>query len=115
MVDARAMVEQLYGVLGTGVLEELAGVYAPDAELVRYDGAARGRDEIQEFYGRYLSNHGSYLLRDITQFRAFDDVVLWDAVVETDAGSLMTSDVAIVANDGRIARHVPAIRGYWGQ
>ena len=43
------------------------------------------------------------------------DVVLWDAMVTTDAGKLLTYDVAIVDDEGAIVRHVPTIRGYWGK
>ncbi len=111
---ARALVERLLGALGEGDLDTVGALYAYDAELVRYDGAAKGPLNIQGFYGRYLANHGRYDLEKIVEFRAVDDVVIWDALIDTDAGKLMTYDVVILDGAGRIARHVPAIRGYWG-
>ncbi len=113
--DAHGMVEQLFAALGGGDLGSIGALYAPDAELVRYDGAATGTDEIIGFYERYLANHGHYDLDHIVEFRSFDDVVIWDALVSTDEGMLMTYDVVILDDEGRITRHVPTIRGYWGR
>ena len=113
--DTRALVEQLHVALEAADLAAITAFYAPDAELVRYDGAAKGPDEISAFFGRYLTDHGQYRLDQIVEFRSVDDVVLWDAMVETDAGRLMTYDVVILDDKGLILRHVPTIRGYWGQ
>ena len=41
--------------------------------------------------------------------------MIWDALVSTDEGMLMTYDVVILDDEGRITRHVPTIRGYWGR
>ncbi len=112
--DARGKVETLLAALAEGDLDTVGSLYADDAEVVRYDGAARGPAEIRTFYGRYLDNHGRYDLEQIVDFRAVDDVVIWDALIDTEEGKLMTYDVAILDDAGRIARHVPAIRGYWG-
>ncbi len=113
--DARSIIEDLYAALGARAFDRVAALYADDAELVRYDGAAHGPTEIAEFYERYISNHGTYALRELVQFRAVDDVILWDALVDTDAGILMTYDVVVTDGQGKIARHVPTVRGYWGQ
>lgn len=115
MSDERKIVERLHAGLDAGDLDAVAGLYADDAELVRYDGAARGPAEIRDFYERYLANHGTYTLDRIVEFRAVDDVVIWDALVLTDEGVMMTYDVMILDDDDRIERHVPAIRGYWGR
>lgn len=111
---AREIVEQLHAALATVDLDTVASLYAADAELVRYDGAAVGPEEIKAFYGRYLANHGNYELDRIVEFRHFSDVVLWDALISADEGMLMTYDVLIMNDDGLIVRHVPTIRGYWG-
>lgn len=110
----REIVDRLHAGLETGDLDAVAALYAPDAELVRYDGAARGPEEVRAFYERYLANHGTYALDRIVEFRAVDDVVLWDAMVLTDEGVIMTYDVMILDDDDLIERHVPTIRGYWG-
>ena len=111
---ARDLVERLYAALHGRDLDAVRSLYASEGELVRYDGVARGAEDIAGFYGRYLDNHGSYELDQIVEFRAIDDVVIWDALVRTDEGVLMTYDVAILDDSGRFVRHVPAIRGYWG-
>ena len=112
---ARLVVEKLHAALGAKDLDAIVSLYADDAELIRYDGAATGRESIREFYDRYLANHGAYDLDRIVEFRAFDDVMLWDAMISADEGMLMTYDVAILDDDGLIERHVPTIRGYWGK
>lgn len=112
--NARGLVEALYDALAGAQLSAIASLYAADAELVRYDGAAKGPDEIGAFFGRYLATHGQYKLDRIVDFRSVDDVILWDAMVETNVGLLMTYDVVILNKDGQILRHVPATRGYWG-
>ena len=111
---ARELIERLHAGLEGRDLATVVSLYSADAELVRYDGAARGPEEIGAFYGRYLDNHGTYILDQIVEFRSIDDVVLWDAMVNTDEGVLMTYDVAILDDDGLIVRHVPTMRGYWG-
>jgi hypothetical protein len=113
--DTRGLVEELHEALATAEVSAIASLYAADAELVRYDGAAKGPDEIGAFFGRYLATHGQYKLDRIVDFRSVDDVILWDAMVETNAGLLLTYDVIILNDDGKILRHVPATRGYWGR
>ena len=108
------MVGRLFEALAARDLDAVAALYAPDADVVRYDGAAVGVDEIRTFYERYLENHGQYSLDQIVQFANLDDVVIWDAMVSTDHGKLLTYDVAILDDHGAILRHIPAIRGYWG-
>lgn len=112
--DARSVVDRLFEALAARDLDAVAALYASDADVVRYDGAAAGLDEIQVFYGRYLETHGQYSLDQIVQFATVDDVVIWDAMVSTDHGKLLTYDVAILDDAGAIKRHIPTIRGYWG-
>ena len=114
-IDARAIVDGLHAALGARDLDAALDLYGEDAEIVRYDGSAKGADEIRGFYGRYVENHGRYDLDRIVDFRHVDDVVLWDALVNTNAGVLETYDVVILDDAGKISRHVPGIRGYWGQ
>lgn len=93
----------------------LGELYAPDAEVVRYDGAARGRAEIPAFLISRAAALGGYELMSIEQFQETDDVILWEATVETTQGILETSDVMVIDENGLIRRHFPGIRGYWGQ
>lgn len=112
--DARSVVGNLFEALAARDLDAIVALYAPDADVVRYEGAAAGADEIRTFYSRYLDNHGQYALDQIVQFANVDDVVIWDAMVSTDHGKLLTYDVAILDDAGAIVRHIPTIRGYWG-
>jgi hypothetical protein len=40
--------------------------------------------------------------------------MMWDAMVDTDGGVLQTVDLMILDASGRITRHVPGFRGFWG-
>ena len=114
MIDARAMLDGLYEALASADLDAIVALYAPDAVIVRHDGAVQGHDAIRGFWDRYLANHRPYELDQIVAFRHEHDVVLWDAIVTTDAGKLLTYHVVVLGGDGTIQRHVPLIRGYWG-
>ncbi len=41
--------------------------------------------------------------------------MMWDALVDTDNGVLQTMHVVVFTDDGSIHRHIPGLRGYWGQ
>lgn len=111
---ARTLVDRLYAAWADPDLDAVAALYAEDAVVVRHDGSVKGREAIRGFWERYLENHKPYQLDQIIAFRQEGDVVLWDAMVTTDAGKLLTYHVATVDDDGAITRHVPLIRGYWG-
>ena len=111
---ANALVDRLYVALAAGDLDAIVSLYDAEAVIVRHDGAVQGADGIRGFWQRYLANHQPYELDQIVAFRAEHDIVLWDAIVTTDAGKLLTYHVATVGADGAMTRHVPLIRGYWG-
>jgi ketosteroid isomerase-like protein len=112
--DAQALVDQLYAAFAAVDLDAIEALYETDAVIVRHDGSVQGRPEIRAFWERYLSNHQPYELDQIVAFRHEHDIVLWDAIVTTDAGKLLTYHVVVLAEDGAVTRHVPLIRGYWG-
>jgi hypothetical protein len=113
MQRAQRLIERCYEYLAAADVERLALMYADDAEIVRYDGVTYA-PEVPEYYRRLLSAHGFYRLREIVQIRRHDDVVMWDALVDTEAGVLQTVDVVILDDEDRVYRHIPGIRGYWG-
>jgi len=113
-VDARAMVDRLYEALSRHDAKAVVELYADDAVVVRHDGAVEGRDAIQGFWERYLDHNRPYELDHIVAFRHEHDIALWDAMITTEAGKLLTYDVAVLDDSGAITRHVPLIRGYWG-
>ena len=113
-IDTTALTEAYYKSLRNADLTALVELYAEDAEVVRYDGSAKGRDEIRSFFESWLARYGSFSLVSVDNVRQVDDVALWDATVDTQLGVLLTYDVAILEADALIRRHVPSVRGYWG-
>lgn len=109
------LVDRYYERLADGDVDGLVALYADGAEIVRYDGVASTPVEIRGYLQGFLDRHRGAHLRSIDQMRESEDVVMWDALVDTDNGILQTVHVMVVDDDGRIRRHIPGIRGYWGQ
>lgn len=114
METARLFVDRYYELLAAGDVERLAMLYADEAEIVRYDGVAKTGDEIRAYFHEYLDQRPGLKLRQIDQLRRAEDVLLWDAMLDSDGGVLQTVEVMILDDDGRIRRHIPGFRGYWG-
>jgi ketosteroid isomerase-like protein len=114
MSNAENVVRRYHELLGLGDLQGWLGMYSDDAEIVRYDGVARNRDEFERYFTEHLGRHPGYQLRQIDRIREADDVLMWDALVETEHGVAQFFHVVIRDDDGRFHRHVPGMRGYWG-
>jgi SnoaL-like domain len=114
METARLLVDRYYELLAAGDVERLSMLYDDEAEIVRYDGVAKTADEIRAYFRDYLDRRPGLKLRQIDQLRRAEDVLLWDAMLDSDDGVLQTVEVMIVDEDGRIRRHIPGFRGYWG-
>lgn len=108
-------VERFYTLLGAGDVDGVVGLYGDGAEIIRYDGVAADPEQIGDYFRGYLGRHPGFGLRQIDQFREVDDVLMWDALVDTDNGILQAVHVVVLGDDGLIRRHIPGIRGYWGQ
>ena len=115
MGSGRDFVDRFYTLLAAGDIDAVVGLYADDGEIIRYDGVADTPEEIAEYLRGYLARHPGFTLRSVDQLREEDDVLMWDALVDTDNGILQTVHVVVFADDGTIHRHIPGIRGYWGQ
>ena len=115
MSSGTDFVNRFYELLRAGDVDGVVGLYADDGEVIRYDGVAATADEIAAYFRGYLGRHPGFALRSIDQFREVDDVLMWDALVDTDNGILQTIHVMVFAEDGSIRRHIPGLRGYWGQ
>lgn len=113
-VDGSKLTGRYYQALSSRDLGSLAELYADDAEVIRYDGSAKGHDQIREFFDSWINRWGHFSLKTIDNMRLVDDLALWDATVDTQLGVLLTYDVVILRADGRIHRHVPSVRGFWG-
>ena len=112
---ARDLVDRYYARLAEGDVAGLVAMYGDGAEIVRYDGDAGTPDEIGAYFSAFFDRHRAARLRSIDQWREADDVIMWDALVDTEGGILQTVHVVVVDDDGLIRRHIPGVRGYWGQ
>ena len=108
------MIERYYELLSSGDIDQVLAMYTDDAEIVRYDGVASTQDELRQYFEQHLQRHPGLRLRQIDRVREADDVLMWDALVETDNGIVQVVHVAILDDDGRFRRHIPGLRGYWG-
>jgi SnoaL-like domain len=108
------LVEQFGHVMAGGNLDAIVDMYADDARVVSYSDIARGHDQIRDLYRTSLAFHGTYEVVSIDQLRDADDLVMWDATVQTRAGLLLTTQIMLLDPSGKILHHVPGIRGYWG-
>lgn len=115
MSSGTDFLDRFYSLLGDGDVDGVVGLYADDGEIIRYDGVADTPEEIGDYFRRYLGRHPGFTLRSIDQLREEDDVLMWDALVDTDNGVLQTVHVVVFTDDGSIHRHIPGLRGYWGQ
>lgn len=115
MADASRIVQQYLKALADGDVDTALGLYADQAVVVSFGGVAEGVDQIRSFLVGFLAAYDSYDLVSIDQLRAIDDLIVWDATIETGAGLLQVTNVVTLDDGGRFLRHVPSIRGYWGK
>jgi predicted SnoaL-like aldol condensation-catalyzing enzyme len=115
MSDTRGFLERFYERLGAGDVAGLTALYGPDAEIIRYDAVATTSEEVAAYFEGFLSRHPGASLQSVDQVRDADDVLMWDALVDTDAGVLQVVNVVVFDDDGLVRRHIPGIRGYWGR
>jgi len=114
MSNAENVIRRYYELLSRHDIDGVLALYSDDAEIVRYDGVARTRDEFVDYFEQHLRRHPGLSLRQIDRIRFADDVLIWDALVDTDDGIAQVFHVVIVDDDGRFHRHIPGMRGYWG-
>ncbi|MDJ0767637.1 MAG: hypothetical protein QNJ12_02545 [Ilumatobacter sp.] len=115
MSTGRDFLDRYYQLLGAGDIDGVVAMYEPGAEIVRYDGVAGTPDEIGGYFRTFLAQHPGFALRSVDQLREHDDVLMWDALVDTDNGLLQTVHVVTLGEHGLIRRHIPGMRGYWGR
>lgn len=109
------LVKHFHAYMASGDEDALRSLYDTDAVMIRFNGTSSGVDEIVGSLAAIRTRHAPYELHDIEQEIHAGDVVMWDAVVSTDEGMLQTTDVVVLGDDGRILRHIPGLRGYWGR
>ena len=113
--NGRELVETYYSLIAEPTdLDGLRQLYAADALVIRFNGTSTGLDEIAEFLTEVATRNEPYELRSIDQFTQVGDVVMWDGLIDTSKGVLETTEVMVLDDAGKIKRHIPGIRGYWG-
>jgi len=110
----QALAERFGLVMAAGDVDAVVDMYTDGARVVSYSGVARGHDQIRDLYRTSLAFHGTYDVVSIDQLRDADDLVMWDATVQTRAGLLLATQIMLLDASGKILHHVPGIRGYWG-
>jgi uncharacterized protein (TIGR02246 family) len=108
------LINQYYTTLAAGDVEALAELYSPDALVIRFDGTSTGMVEILEFFSKMYAEHGRYELHSLDHVTESGDVLMWDALVTTSNGVVQVTEVLVLDDDGKIRRHIPGFRGYWG-
>ena len=112
---AHELVEHVLKLRSDRRVGDLVDLYSADAVIARHEGTARGPVEIRSFLAGLLTAYGRFDVLTIDAVSACEDVVLFDATVETSTGLLQIAEVIVLDDDGLIRRHVPGLRGYWGQ
>jgi hypothetical protein len=109
------LIDRYYATLAAGNVEALAEFYSSDALVIRFDGTSTGMAEILEFFSKMYAEHGQYELHSLDQVTESGDVLMWDALVTTSKGIVQVTEVLVLDDDGKIRRHIPGFRGYWGK
>lgn len=115
MAEPTDFVEEYLRALGDRDVDSALGFYADDAVIVSFRGVAEGREQLRSFLVGFLAAYDGYQLVSVDQLRAANDVVVWDATIETGGGMLQVTNVVTQNTEGKIVRHVPLVRGYWGK
>jgi len=116
MADAsHPVVERYLKALGDRDIDLALSFYTDQAVIISFDGVAEGGDQIRSFLAGFLAAYDRYDVVSIDQLRAAHDLIVWEATMETGAGLLQVTNVVTLDKDGRINRHVPSVRGYWGK
>lgn len=115
MAEQTELVDRFLKALEERDLDAVVGFYAEGAQVVRFEGVAAGTDQIRAFFVGFFAAYLRFELVSLDQIRATDDLVVWDATMETGAGLLQVTNVLFLDDGGKIVRHVPWIRGYWGK
>ena len=109
------LIDRFYKCMANADARGLAELYAPDALMIRFDGTSKGTEEIVAFLLKMRADDGAYTLEMIEEANLSGDVLMWDAMINTSGGLLQTTEVLVLNAAGKIRRHVPGVRGYWGK
>jgi ketosteroid isomerase-like protein len=110
----RELIDRYYTILAAGNVDAVAELYSPEALVIRFDGTSTGMSEILEFFSKMYAEHGRYELHSLDHVTESGDVLMWDALVTTSNGVVQVTEVLVLDAEGKIRRHIPGFRGYWG-
>ena len=113
--QADELIKRFYETLGGGDLDGVVDLYGADALVIRFNATSTGPSEIRQFHAGELAKHNRYELFKLDQLTESGDVLMWDALVTTSNGIIETTEVLVLDDDGKIRRHIPGFRGYWGK
>lgn len=113
--QATELIERFYESLKSGDTGAVVELYGTDALVIRFNATSTGPSEISEFYSGVLERHAQYELHSLDQVTESGDVLMWDALVTTSNGVIETTEVLVLDEEGKIQRHIPGFRGYWGK
>jgi hypothetical protein len=89
-------------------LDGLMNLYHPEAEVLRYDGVTRGRDEIRAMLERYMQLDLEFV--KLNEYNATADTILLRGTMKVK-GEIEISCGTYVLKDGKIWRQTGAIEG----
>jgi hypothetical protein len=104
----RELFERQVELIEAGDLDGLLAQYDEDAVLVRFDRVIAGRDGLREFFAGYLAAQPR--VRSIDAYAETDDVVSYQATLETAGGEVRAYGV-FVLRDGKIWRQAAGVVG----
>ena len=113
--QAEQLIQRFYDTLGNGDLDGVVDLYGSDAVVIRFNATSTGQSEIRRFHAEELGKHDTYQLFKLDQLTESGDVLMWDALVTTSNGIIETTEVLVLDDEGKIRRHIPGFRGYWGR
>ena len=115
MTTGQEFAERFHALLAADDLAGLLELYDDDAMVIRFNGAVTGKAEIETFLRGVWEEYRPLELNLIEQLRHADDVIMWDAMLNTSKGVVQVTETIILDDDGKIHRHIPGFRGYWGK
>ena len=104
---ARELYERQLTLLVPDKVDELVETqYTDDAILLGADVSVQGTEELREHFRGYLEHLGGITVLSTDLFLERDDVILFEATVETGTYGKVKVYDAWTLRDGKIARHL---------
>lgn len=87
--------------------------YAPDAELVGFDGLhIKGTEALIAHFKEYIAHLGGLKVLSTDKFAEIDDAIMFEATVKVAAGTARVYDVFVFNAEGKTIRHFTGMLGF---